>query len=492
MLAEELPPLGLDGSLGDVSMRLDDDGDLPDEDALICQLQEITAKLKASKLNFLRFRQDIESGSLGVKDQDHVPLTHPRGIEASLTVYNDYLEKIQACLLETDAKDRFARRITDLPAAFPTPENIERAESKALQAQNAAEEEQKQVFAQEKQLAHLIKEVFSAHEALHKDLGKAQSIADELAEMGEVARRAESQENPRTALLEAEQAAVAEEQKRVDDLEALVDQSKVNLAARSSNNSRLDEEIASLMPRRTEAEANANEALRISQSKDPKVEELGKWCEPVMNAHSAQSMTESDTCIRIPHRYQEQLSLLKEIQEIKEVRHPSTSRVEVVYEMDSIGLCTLELGFKRDDKAQSGWEVDAKVSDTSCPISKIVSSANTYYSTLEGQLSHVVREVPQWLRTCAARTRELEWLSQQHEGLSYDPETRDVVIHVGETGREFIVNLDEEYPMVGRNGMRVVAIEPADEMVQDEVRSWNERLSAEQIHSLRDAMACFK
>lgn len=96
-------------------------------------------------------------------------------------------------------------------------------------------------------------------------------------------------------------------------------------------------------------------------------------------------------------------------------------------------------------------------------------------------LSLFTREVPLRVRNVVRREKEIEELCEANDGISYDPESREVMVHVDATGRTFVVRLSEGYPWTGAEGIEVVGVEPkmtdvADEDEdEDELVTWKVR-----------------
>ncbi|TPX69267.1 hypothetical protein SpCBS45565_g02604 [Spizellomyces sp. 'palustris'] len=395
--------------------------------------------------------------------------SQPKNVEAEFRFHEELFKKLKFTYVEQKAKEGFLKRVLDIPPKFPTDQEIEEMEGRSAEKKNVLRAKKAAVRNMREEVDRLIESVYHGHAALLEQSQMATELSDEYKQMDAELQELNARQNPRTVSIEEHEKAVEEQAAAIAELEEQVNHWRSTLEYRQSKTKAVAEEVANLTPKRAEAEACAAEALRISKSKDPKLEELGIW-------------------------YKEQICLLKQLQGLKDIRHPSSSQVEIVYDVDGVSTCTLMLSFKRDAKALSGWVLDAKFADIPypCPIADLLHTANTYFTSLDDMLSLFTREIPLRVRNLVQREKEVEDLCAEYEGASYDPEARELIVHIDATGRTFVIRIGHGYPRDGGSALEVVGVEPRMmevEEAEDELAGWKRKIEKNKIAKLKDLVA---
>lgn len=96
-----------------------------------------------------------------------------------------------------------------------------------------------------------------------------------------------------------------------------------------------------------------------------------------------------------------------------------------------------------------------------CPIQDLVIHANLTATKLDEVISAIVTGTRSRIFEVVALQKEIEELSSKYEGLVFDPETRELLIHAEASGRAFVIRVKHGYPTSGWQGLEVVGIEPA-------------------------------
>ncbi|TPX58597.1 hypothetical protein PhCBS80983_g03033 [Powellomyces hirtus] len=412
----------------------------------------------------------------------------PKNVEAEFHFHEELFKKLKFTYVEQKAKEGFLKRVLDVPPRFPSQTDLKDLEARAANEKEQLRARKTACKEMRGQVEELIVSAYNGHAALTERAQQAaqtmeehKTLENELEELAKHCSPARDGIDDRERVVQEQDAVLAELQEQVNHWKSKLDY-------RQSKNATLEAEVAKLRSRGTESDSAAAEALRISKSKDPQLEKLGKW-------------------------YREQTLFLKRIQGVREIRHPKNSadQIEIVWDLVGNVSCTLLIAYHRDYTAPSGYVLDAKFTDVpyQCSIADILLTANTQHKSLEGMLRHLTQHVPLRVRNLTEREREMEALAAlavEHEhdiehmednnpytGVSYDPETRQVMVHVDATGRTFALRLDENYPWAGADGIRVVAVEPrvGDESM-DEAEEWTTKCRTSGVRTVKDFIPLLK
>ena len=122
-----------------------------------------------------------------------------------------------------------------------------------------------------------------------------------------------------------------------------------------------------------------------------------------------------------------------------------------------------------------------------CPINDVVIHANLSFSKVDEVVSHIVMGARSRIYETKALEDEISKLSDKYEGLIYDPEMRELLVHVESTGRAFVIRVKQGYPStLGWQGsLEVVGVEPALQG-HSEVELWQDKVISDRISSLSD------
>ncbi|KAJ3188257.1 hypothetical protein HDU85_005407 [Gaertneriomyces sp. JEL0708] len=390
--------------------------------------------------------------------------SQPKNVLPELRYHEELFKKFRFTYVEQMAKEGFLKRILSIPPRFPTDEETKNMEARAAQGKEALAAKKKEVKELKEGLEDLLEKVFAEHESLTLQSKTAAEFLDQYQAIREELREVRSTSNPRSSYLEEKRRELSEQANILRELEDQRNQWTSALEVRQARLKAVEQEIEEvLIPKRLEAEANANEAQRISRSKDPKLEELGKW-------------------------YQEQIKTYKELQGLKSITHPSPTHVAITYDLDGAAECTLALEFKRSASTPSGWNLTAMDSLYACPIDDLIHTANYARIRLDDMLAVFTREVPLRLRNHFRREREIEEICSGRDGVSYDPETGEVTVFVGDSGKAFVIRMANSYPLSEGRGLQIVRIEGEH---GEELEAWRRIMIEKDIKSLRKLVAMF-
>ncbi|KAJ3033854.1 hypothetical protein HDV00_005703 [Rhizophlyctis rosea] len=383
----------------------------------------------------------------------------PHMVEAELKFHKELFSKLKWNHLELDTKDTFVKKILRLPPDVADEETAAMMEERTLEAKKLLKETKTRAQASQKHVETLIE---TTHEGYNKMAQRFHAATENSRRYAQL----EAQLNEQRVIplveseaLLAERARHEEQHQKLKELESEIEKYKTMLSEKRNVISTLENDIHELNAKKEEAEANAEETCKQASKTDPKAEELGRW-------------------------YKTQSALLKQIQGIKEIRHPSTTQMEIVYQLDKHNECRLDLLLSPPTNAANGWNMSATCDDSRCPLESILTTAHTYFTKLDDQVAYVVREVPNYLRTAIQRDREMDELSQQHEGILYDPERGELTLQNEASGKALIVQLSGEYPVSGIFGMEIVAVEGDERTVGE----WNERVRQPDVNNLGDVI----
>jgi hypothetical protein len=120
--------------------------------------------------------------------------------------------------------------------------------------------------------------VCQAHQDLLAQQARATALAHEVVGLEGEYERLDDYVDPHATALRDEAAHIAVDAERIRALTQQLEGAKGELFARQSATAAVQQEVEALAPQRQEADAFAQEAMRISKLKDLQVEELGRWC----------------------------------------------------------------------------------------------------------------------------------------------------------------------------------------------------------------------
>ncbi|KAJ3011383.1 hypothetical protein HKX48_006862 [Thoreauomyces humboldtii] len=397
---------------------------------------------------------------------------HPKNVEAEFLFHKDLLMKLKFLWVEQKTKEGFLRRALDIPAREPSAaENAELdnrdAPEKALLKQKKASCAQKRA-----DFKQLTVSTWSTHAELATQEATARQALQEFDVIDTESPQVPSGPlGPSTEATELEKL-VAEQAAELAEQEEQAEHWKSTHERHSSKTATAESEMGRLRKRYGEADAASAEAVRISKSKDPQLEELGKW-------------------------YREQTALLKHVQGIRAIRHPNAEQLEILWDLKGGVTCTMSLQFQKNSTTLSGWTLSGKFTEAPyhCPIADILDTANIACPTLESMLRYVTKHVPVRMRNLVDREDEMKILcappdplATDHDdvvaasSVSYDPQSREVMVHADATARTFVLGLHEAYPWAGgADGITVLGVEPRE---GDEVAEWIERLRTSSVRKL--------
>ncbi|KAJ3163093.1 hypothetical protein HDU86_002262 [Geranomyces michiganensis] len=417
----------------------------------------------------------------------------PKNVEAEVRFHEELFQKMKFTFVEQKAKEGFLKRVLDVPARFPTPQDVDSLNISAGEKQKLLKAKKQICKELRDQVEQLIVAGYTDQVAMTEKVALTEQVLQEHALLErELETLVQNATPPSTSELEEHELAIAEQDAVLAELRAQLTKQQSALAQQRSSTDALHAELSKLRAQRADADAAASEAKAIARSKDPQLDELGKW-------------------------YREQTLFLKQLQGVKEIRHPrgTADQIEIVWDLDGVVSCTLSVSYKRDGKAPSGYVLSAKFIDAPypCPLSDILHAANTssHNRTLESMLRHLTQTVPLRIRNLTNRERELEALcllatnaahgdgadagagggndhhhSNVYAGVSYEPGTRQVVVHVDATARTFAIRLAENYPAAGARGIEVVAVEPREDDEVDEAAVWTAKCRDSGLRTVTD------
>ncbi|KAI9094134.1 hypothetical protein DFS34DRAFT_254909 [Phlyctochytrium arcticum] len=390
---------------------------------------------------------------------------NPKNVLVEMSYHEDMFRKLKQSYVELTSKKEFLKRVLDIPPKFATEQEIREIESKSVVGKDQLKMKKAAVAENRQQLELLIETVHQKHVAVREQAERALEIMQEHRRLGDEVEKSNTNPNDFEEEIEEDREMTATQETEIAAMEEEIRQLQEQLDAQQAKNSALKERVTIIEPKKNAAEACAAEAQRISQSADPKMEELGIW-------------------------YREQTRLLRHVQGVKQINHPDASRLEITYDIDGRCSCTLSVQFSEDYRVLSGWRVEAKLVEIpySCAVSDLVANVNKRSKSLEESLSTLVRSCSLKARNLVLRELEVEELLQQYDGASWESESLQLILHIDATGRAFVVQLLEDYPRIGKFGIKVLGVEP--QMMEnddtDEVTTWRSRIEAEDIQSLSD------
>ncbi|KAI8822191.1 uncharacterized protein EV422DRAFT_525998 [Fimicolochytrium jonesii] len=390
----------------------------------------------------------------------------PRNVEAECRFHEELFKKLKFTYVEQKAKDGFLKRVLDVPPKFPTEEEVQILEARAAKEKELLREKKASIKKMREEVGKLVELAYDGQAALIEQSVAAAATVDDFTMLQRELQSLNARTEPRVDAIEEQQSIVDSQAKTLTELRDQLIHWQSTLTYRQSKNDTTQSHVSQLATQRASADTAAAEALRIAQSKDPQLEELGRF-------------------------YKEQTAFLKTLQGVTDIRHPSAEGIEVVWDRGEDAFAVL-VTFRRDAGRASGWVVDAQFTNTPYPypLTALLQTANTH-PTLDSTLRYLTATIPLRTRNHIARERELAHLTTDglHPDMhiSYDSHTRQVVVHVDTTGRTFVLFLGEGYPGSGMEGVEVVGVEPRVSESEG-VEGWTDRLRASGARCFKDVL----
>jgi hypothetical protein len=196
----------------------------------------------------------------------------------------------------------------------------------------------------------------------------------------------------------------------------------------------LETNIESLQLKLPIAEATAKQALELSKSKNPQVEELAKWFKLANQLIAAEN-------------------------DIKSINMLSDTKLEIVYSFEENHEQQLLLKLKPDPDTNEGCLVDAKIPGSDIAIHDILSASKDHLK-MDSALQFVIYNVHARLRNNYLLKLEIEAMNKNGPIISLDTETNDCIYTSDKSTRTFVISVDTSYPLSGNMGLKIVGIEP--------------------------------
>lgn len=347
--------------------------------------------------------------------------TNPNHVSVELGFYKELFSKLKFNYLEQVSKEKFTKRILNVPADFEMQNDLEilmREQKDSLKAKKHA------IDLLKKELMELVEKVSLDLEETQNEKVKAVIVSKEIEKLEQEHDLLESWCNPSTASLNELKNVKNDKEAKILELKARLEEVKAEYRIKQSKNSLVEQEILNLTPKRVEAESFASDAMRISKLKDPQIEELGRW-------------------------YLEMNAFLYKWNDILSIKNISATEFEIDYSEYTLHI-VLNAGSKQ------GAVIEAWLPTTpKCQIQDIVSWAISQSLQLDESLSILISLVKPRVQSFIKRLEEMDSLSSH---VSYDIDANQVMVHNNETGRVFIIQLGHNYPMSPI--MQILGIEP--------------------------------
>ncbi|KAJ3306467.1 hypothetical protein HDV03_005077 [Kappamyces sp. JEL0829] len=204
-----------------------------------------------------------------------------------------------------------------------------------------------------------------------------------------------------------------------------------------------------------EAVERETEAIRISNAKDPQVEELGKW-------------------------YKETLRLLYGMLDITNLTLCSDTKIQVEY---FEGAYIINFVLNPAAAKESGQPVYIEMVKGSLQYQDILDSS-TEFATMNLALAHIVNQLSIRMHANLARDQEIQSLAASC-GATFESSSDELLIPSLTSSRCFLFKLDPIYPIGGMSSAKLLLIEVAEE--EESLAEWNAKLAG--YNSITDVVS---
>ncbi|KAL2916924.1 hypothetical protein HK105_203356 [Polyrhizophydium stewartii] len=376
-------------------------------------------------------------------------LTQPRNTEAEKNFHKELFSKLKFNYLEQDAKEKFLRRVLDMTPQFATPESVQGLERQNAQQKESLKAQKASLEMLKTEVSDIAEHVCATYERVHVQKAEALQLQAEIAQLETKRDAVLAKPNPRAPFLANLEQKTSAQQDRIAALKSQIEAQRRELAEKQARRAQLLKQSARLEVRRQEAESNAIEAERISRTKDPQVESLGKW-------------------------YQETIELLYKCSGIRHIKAVSDSKMEIVYEMDDGTPYTVAIRIEHDSEDNGNHVVKAQVISASVALNDIHDRA-AGFPKLDHALSYTVRAVYTRLHNFHGRIKELH-PHDGSNGIFHDKHNGDTSVYNHETGREFFLTIGMSYPKSRWQDIRFQRVDQGGREIEGEAEQWQAKL----------------
>eukprot|EP00842_Homolaphlyctis_polyrhiza_P006395 jgi/Hompol1/6757/HPOL_005072-RA len=360
---------------------------------------------------------------------------HPQNTEAEKSFHKELFSKLKVNYLEQDAKEKFLKRVLDTPPIYASEQSVKELEQHNTERQAHLKVHKSAVDQLKAQVSDLAEHISSAYERIHLKKSDLLVMDSGVTSMERQIEAIDHSENPSKVSLQSELA-----QKIRSELE----ETKQRLADVTARREVAKARISALQIKKTEAETQAQEAIRISKSKDPQIEELGRW-------------------------YKDMIALLYKCNGISEISVIADSSIKIVYQIDGDITQSVILRITLDQhNDDSNHIVDAQVVDAKVPVEDILDFAASF-SKLDSALSYTVRAIYSRLQIIYARNKEMQ--SLEHLNIMYDPDSCQAMVCFAKTGRTFVFQFEPSYPYSKWQGIKAISV-MVEQSNKDESAHW--------------------
>ena len=226
----------------------------------------------------------------------------------------------------------------------------------------------------------------------------------------------------------------------IRELELEIAEQQRVLDLKTNEHEQLFEMVESLEQQNTDAEMREKEAIRLSKTKDPKVEELGLW-------------------------YQSVTAQLHQLAGIISITPLSDTRIQFVYQGEPEITCVYTL-----NPSTSGSKLN--LVDVTCDLNVNLSpiiEESCQFESLTGAMLFLVPRVFNAVTNYQQRSIEM----QKFEDAIYDDAQGELLIQT-RSKTAYVFRLDPCYPLGGLSSVRIVAIEPGHQ--ESDINEWNTQM----------------
>ncbi|KAH6599189.1 hypothetical protein BASA50_003217 [Batrachochytrium salamandrivorans] len=407
-----------------------------------------------------------------VLDIRRLLLAHPQNTCAEKNFHKELFSKLKFNYLEQAAKESFLTRILQISPEFVSAQALQDLERNVKESKETLKVQKTNFEAQKSEIYELIESTCTAHEQVTLQQKQAVELAEQIVASEAAYQKESFIDSPRLAEITQLEKNTLSHQEMLANLRRQVDDQQKILSDQQAKRALLDKDVVRLEAHKQEAHENALEAMRISKSKDPQVEELGKW-------------------------YQEAISLLYRCSGVGDIRVISDSNMEITYNMDKETIYTVMIRILLDSEEEDlthqqqhrQHRVEAQVIDANIPIGDILSAA-AGFPKLDYALSFTVRAVYTRLQNMHRRNKEILLLQASNSDVMYDAHIGEIMVHNSQSGRMFVFQLDLSYPTSEWQGIRVMGVEPTQ--VAGEVEIWQDKIATLKPKSFTELVPCLE
>ncbi|KAI8903751.1 hypothetical protein EDD86DRAFT_214148 [Gorgonomyces haynaldii] len=359
---------------------------------------------------------------------------HPNHIEQLLNTKHVLFKKLKHLFLDQTTQETFLKRISELPFQFSSQENIDAQIQENQQIKVKIQKSKNEIKQQRQLLVDLSNRMVASYDALESGKETLKSNIEHLVKMEANLSELQAKDGPeqiqeRESILGQKKARNDAHLAKILELKNKIKESQQKQEQLTSKKQQLSQNVSHLLEKQPIAEQMAKEAMLLSQSKDPQIEELGQW-------------------------FSKMNPILMKQNDIKSLKMLSDTKIQIVYDFGNEYQVIYRL--TPDPDTNKGRLVDCQMTPGDLDLRDVLEQAGQFLK-MDECLAYVISQTRLRLACHCLRQQEMDKLPD----VMYDPDALELMLHTS-SGKAYVIKLDPSYPLCGTAGVQLLGVEPLE------------------------------